>query len=133
MVASSTRASSRSAFPERYVLGPGGHRVDDTVRELDGYPVPAPGRAVTTMRACLHAMDAVPAHGPIADPAPRRVLAALGPKMLQLAAEHSWGAHPYFVPTEHTEQARRIMGPSAFLAVEQAVVLVLSCPTTQHE
>lgn len=111
------------AFPGRYVLGLGGHRVDDTVHELDGYRVPARGRAVTTMRAYLQAMDAVPAHGPIADPAPRRVLAALGPKMLQLAAEHTWGAHPYFVSTEHTELARQIMGPNAFLAVEQAVVL----------
>lgn len=120
--ATATRALGE-AFPGRYVLGLGGHRVDDTVHELDGYPVPARGRAVTTMRAYLEAMDAVPAHGPMADPAPRRVLAALGPKMLQLAAEHTWGAHPYFVSTEHTAQARQIMGPKAFLAVEQAVVL----------
>lgn len=120
--ATATRALGE-AFPGRYVLGLGGHRVDDTVHELDGYPVPARGRAVTTMRAYLQAMDAVPAHGPMADPAPRRVLAALGPKMLQLAAEHTWGAHPYFVSTEHTAQARQIMGPNAFLAVEQAVVL----------
>ncbi|MFG3529998.1 TIGR03620 family F420-dependent LLM class oxidoreductase [Streptomyces sp. NPDC047917] len=120
--ATATRALGE-AFPGRYVLGLGGHRVDDTVHELDGYPVPARGRAVSTMRAYLQAMDAVPAHGPLADPAPRRVLAALGPKMLQLAAEHTWGAHPYFVSTEHTARARRIMGPDAFLAVEQAVVL----------
>ncbi|MFF2846715.1 TIGR03620 family F420-dependent LLM class oxidoreductase [Streptomyces sp. NPDC058001] len=111
------------AFPGRYVLGLGGHRVDDTVHEFDGYPVPARGRAVTSVRAYLDAMDAVPAHGPVPDPAPRRVLAALGPKMLSLAAERTWGAHPYFVPVEHTELARRIMGPEAFLAVEQAVVL----------
>ncbi|WP_329202200.1 TIGR03620 family F420-dependent LLM class oxidoreductase [Streptomyces sp. NBC_01435] len=111
------------AFPGRYVLGLGGHRIDDTVHELDGYPVPARGRAVVTMRAYLDSMDAVPAHGPIPDPAPRRVLAALGPKMLELAAERTWGAHPYFVPVEHTVRARQIMGPDAFLAVEQAVVL----------
>ncbi|MES9511350.1 TIGR03620 family F420-dependent LLM class oxidoreductase [Streptomyces sp. NPDC000609] len=111
------------AFPGRYVLGLGGHRIDDTVHELDGYPVPARGRAVATMRAYLDSMDAVPAHGPIPDPAPRRVLAALGPKMLELAAERTWGAHPYFVPVEHTVRARQIMGPDAFLAVEQAVVL----------
>ncbi|GGV27456.1 LLM class F420-dependent oxidoreductase [Streptomyces longisporoflavus] len=120
------------AFPGRYVLGLGGHRVDDTVHELDGYPVPARGRAVTTMRGYLRAMDAVPAHGPTADPAPRRVLAALGPKMLQLAAEHTWGAHPYFVSTAHTEQARRIMGPNAFLAVEQAVVLDTDLSRARH-
>jgi probable F420-dependent oxidoreductase len=111
------------AFPGRYLLGLGGHRVDDTVHELDGYPMPARGKAVTTMRAYLDAMDAVPAHGPVPDPAPHRVLAALGPKMLALAAGRTWGAHPYFVPVDHTAQAREIMGPDAFLGVEQAVVL----------
>ncbi|MFF3605090.1 TIGR03620 family F420-dependent LLM class oxidoreductase [Streptomyces sp. NPDC002463] len=111
------------AFPGRYVLGLGGHRVDDTVHEVDGYPVPTRGRALHTMRGYLDAMDAAPAHGPAPDPAPRRVLAALGPKMLELAAERTWGAHPYFVPVEHTERARRILGPQAFLGVEQAVVL----------
>ncbi|REK89276.1 TIGR03620 family F420-dependent LLM class oxidoreductase [Streptomyces inhibens] len=111
------------AFPGRYLLGLGGHRVDDTVHHVDGYPVPARGRALTTMRNYLAAMDAVPAHGPVPDPAPRRVLAALGPKMLHLAAERTWGAHPYFVSVEHTARARQIMGPDAFLAVEQAVVL----------
>lgn len=111
------------AFPGRYVLGLGGHRVDDTVHKLDGYPVPARGRAVATMRAYLDSMDAVPAHGPVPDPAPHRVLAALGPKMLKLAGERAWGAHPYFVSVEHTVRARAAMGPDAFLGVEQAVVL----------
>ncbi|MEE1752800.1 TIGR03620 family F420-dependent LLM class oxidoreductase [Streptomyces sp. SP18CS02] len=111
------------AFPGRYVLGLGGHRIDDTVHEVSGYPVPARGRALSTMRGYLDAMDATPAHGPRPDPAPPRVLAALGPKMLRLAAERTWGAHPYFVPVEHTVRARRIMGPDAFLGVEQAVVL----------
>ncbi len=111
------------AFPGRYLLGLGGHRVDDTVREFQGYPIPALGNAVRTMRAYLDAMDTVPAHSPTADPAPRRVLAALGPKMLKLAAERTWGAHPYFVSVDHTAQAREIMGPDAFLGVEQAVVL----------
>ncbi|MEW2387621.1 TIGR03620 family F420-dependent LLM class oxidoreductase [Streptomyces venezuelae] len=111
------------AFPGRYVLGLGGHRVDDTVSEVDGYPVPTRGRALSTMRRYLDSMDAAPAHGPVPDPAPRRVLAALGPKMLALAAERTWGAHPYFVPVEHTALARRTLGPAAFLGVEQAVVL----------
>jgi probable F420-dependent oxidoreductase len=111
------------AFPGRYLLGLGGHRVDDTVHELDGYPVPALGNAARTMRAYLDAMDAVPTHGPVPDPAPRRVLAALGPKMLALAADRTWGAHPYFVSVDHTARAREIMGPDAFLGVEQAVVL----------
>ncbi|MET9427197.1 MULTISPECIES: TIGR03620 family F420-dependent LLM class oxidoreductase [unclassified Streptomyces] len=121
-----TAAAARTlgeAFPGRYVLGLGGHRVDDTVHQVDGYSVPTRSRAVTTMRTYLEAMDASPAHSPIPEPAPRRLLAALGPKMLKLAAERTWGAHTYFVPVEHTAQARRIMGPDAFLGVEQAVVL----------
>lgn len=111
------------AFPGRYLLGLGGHRVDDTIHPMDGYPMPAVGRAVATMSAYLDAMDAVPNHGPVPDPAPRRVLAALGPKMLALAAARTWGAHPYFVPVAHTARAREIMGQNAFLGVEQAVVL----------
>lgn len=111
------------AFPGRYVLGLGGHRVDDTAMPLDGYTMPAVGRAVASMRAYLDAMGAVPRHGPVPDPAPRRVLAALGPKMLALAAERTSGAHPYFVPVEHTARAREILGADAFLGVEQAVVL----------
>ncbi|MFH8608200.1 TIGR03620 family F420-dependent LLM class oxidoreductase [Streptomyces sp. NPDC018029] len=107
------------AFPGRYLLGLGGHRVDDAVVEVDGYRVPARGRALSTMRGYLDSMDAAPAP----DPAPRRVLAALGPKMLALAAERTWGAHPYFVPVEHTALARETMGQDAFLGVEQAVVL----------
>ncbi|ARX86383.1 TIGR03620 family F420-dependent LLM class oxidoreductase [Streptomyces alboflavus] len=111
------------AFPGRYVLGLGGHRVDDTAMDVDGYKVPARGRAVATMRGYLDAMDAAPAYGPVPDPAPRRLLAALGPKMLGLAGERTWGAHPYFVPVEHTARARDILGPDSFLGVEQAVVL----------
>src|SRR3954451_17867145 len=53
---------------------------------------------------------------------PQRVLAALGPKMLQLAAARTQGAHPYFVPVEHTAVARAALGPSAFLAPEQMAV-----------
>jgi probable F420-dependent oxidoreductase len=51
------------------------------------------------------------------------VLAALGPRMLGLAAERTWGAHTYFVPVEHTVRARETLGKKAFLGVEQAVVL----------
>ena len=54
---------------------------------------------------------------------PPLVLAALGPKMLALAAERTAGAHPYFVPPEHTALAREIMGPDALLAPEQKVCL----------
>jgi probable F420-dependent oxidoreductase len=51
------------------------------------------------------------------------VLAALGPKMLELAASAADGAHPYFVPVEHTDFAREHLGPDALLAPEQAAVL----------
>jgi probable F420-dependent oxidoreductase len=51
------------------------------------------------------------------------MLAALGPKMLELAAERADGAHPYFVPLEHTPYARRYLGPEPCLAVEMTAVL----------
>jgi probable F420-dependent oxidoreductase len=56
-------------------------------------------------------------------PADRRVLAALGPRMLNLSAERAAGAHPYFVPVEHTAFARETLGPDALLVPEQGVVL----------
>lgn len=51
------------------------------------------------------------------------LLAALGPKMLQLSAARTAGAHPYFVPVSHTVFAREVMGPDPYLAPEQAAVL----------
>jgi probable F420-dependent oxidoreductase len=56
-------------------------------------------------------------------PAGDRVLAALGPKVLRLAAERAAGAHPYLVTPEHTRQARQILGDGPLLAPEQKVVL----------
>jgi probable F420-dependent oxidoreductase len=56
-------------------------------------------------------------------PAGGRALAALGPKVLRLAAERSAGAHPYLVTPEHTRQARQILGDGPLLAPEQKVVL----------
>src|SRR5207248_767284 len=56
-------------------------------------------------------------------PRERLCVAALGPKMLQLAAERTAGAHPYLVPPEHSAFARKTMGPGALLAPEQGVVL----------
>jgi probable F420-dependent oxidoreductase len=76
-------------------------------------------RPLSTMRAYLDALDAEPA------PVPRgeRVLAALGPRMLDLARDRTAGAHPYFVTPEHTRVARDRLGPGPLLAPEQAVVL----------
>ena len=56
-------------------------------------------------------------------PANRRVVAALGPRVLKLSAQRSAGAHPYLTTPEHTAQARELIGPSAFLAPEHKVVL----------
>jgi probable F420-dependent oxidoreductase len=56
-------------------------------------------------------------------PRDERVIAALGPKMLDLAAERSLGTHPYFVPPEHTRFARERVGPGVLVAPELAVVL----------
>jgi probable F420-dependent oxidoreductase len=56
-------------------------------------------------------------------PVERRVLAALGPKMLKLSADRALGAHPYLTQPEHTRYARGILGPDAFLAPEHKIVL----------
>lgn len=56
-------------------------------------------------------------------PRGRRVVAALGPKVLQLAATRSAGAHPYLTTPEHTARARELIGPEAFLAPEHKAVL----------
>lgn len=110
------------AFPGRYLLGLGGHRVGGRPVAAGGFTIPAGGRPLALMRGYLDAMDAVPAHGPVPDPPVRRVIGALGPKMLALAAQRTWGAHPYFVPVEHTARARAVLGPGSFLGVEQPVV-----------
>jgi probable F420-dependent oxidoreductase len=110
-------------FGDRFLLGLGvSHQ-----RQVDprGHVY---GKPVATMRAYLDAMDddpfVSPDHGsPEPRPAVSRVLAALRPPMLQLAAERAQGAHTYLVPVEHTRRAREIMGPDALLIVEQKVVL----------
>jgi probable F420-dependent oxidoreductase len=53
----------------------------------------------------------------------RRVIAALGPQVLKLSANRSAGAHPYLTTPEHTAEARRLIGPEAFLAPEHKVVV----------
>jgi probable F420-dependent oxidoreductase len=81
------------------------------------------GKPLATMRAYLRGMAEAEYRG-IAPPAPpKTVLAALGPKMLELSAELADGAHPYNVPPEHTRQARRILGAGKLLCVEQAAIL----------
>lgn len=56
-------------------------------------------------------------------PSDRRCIAALGPRMLDLAKDRTAGAHPYLVPPEHTAIARERLGPDVWLAPEQGVIL----------
>jgi probable F420-dependent oxidoreductase len=107
------------AYPGRFLLGLGvSHQpMVDLVR---GHHYDKP---LTKMRTYLEAMDNVFYVAPRPAEEPRRVLAALGPKMLELAAAKALGAHPYFVPVEHTAFAREALGDGPMLCPEQAVVL----------
>jgi probable F420-dependent oxidoreductase len=81
------------------------------------------GKPVATMRAYLEGMSASIYKAVAPESPPQTVLAALGPKMLELAAELTDGAHPYNVSPEHTREARAILGPNKLLCVEQGAVL----------
>jgi probable F420-dependent oxidoreductase len=107
------------AYPGRFVLGLGVSHVP-LVEKLRGHRYEKP---VSTMRAYLDAMDQAPYQAVPPSIKPIRLLAALGPKMLKLAAERADGAHPYNVNPEHTAQARAILGQGPYLCPEQAVVL----------
>lgn len=106
------------AFPDRFLLGIGvSHQP-----AVEGFHGGTYGKPYTNMINYLDAMDRGLYFAAQPTTPPARCLAALGPKMLKLAAERSLGAHPYFVPVEHTPIARAAMGPDALLAPEQAVV-----------
>ncbi|MGZ0215105.1 MAG: TIGR03620 family F420-dependent LLM class oxidoreductase [Acidimicrobiales bacterium] len=119
MTMASTLRSIEEAFPGRFLLGLGvsHHHLVEWVRKHD-YSKP-----LSFMSSYLEMMGKAKflAVGP--EELPEVVLAALGPKMLQLAATETGGAHPYFVPPEHTAMARQTMGPDAALYPEQMVVL----------
>jgi probable F420-dependent oxidoreductase len=107
------------AFPERVLVGLGvSHR--NLVNDLRGHTYDKP---LTAMRRYLEAMDAAPYTAQRPTTPVRRVLAALRPRMLRLAAEQADGAHPYFVTPEHTAKARATLGAGPLLCPEQAVVL----------
>lgn len=103
----------------RFVLGMGVSHAPlvEGLRRLDY------SRPRAQMRTYLEAMDASPFHGREPAHPPPRLLGALGPRMLELAAELADGAHPYFTTPEHTERARAILGDDKLLCVEQKVVL----------
>jgi probable F420-dependent oxidoreductase len=97
-----------ASHPGRFLLGVGiGHPEQSTV-----YRSPH-----TKIVEYLDALDA----GKV--PKDRRVLAALGPKVLKLAAERTLGAIPYLTTPDHTRQARELIGPDVLLAPEHKVVL----------
>jgi probable F420-dependent oxidoreductase len=98
------------AYPDRHLLGLG---------VGGGRPGSKPLQA---MRAYLDEMDAVTSTNPRPRAPMRRVLAAYGPKMLELARDRSQGAHTYHVTVGHTAQAREVLGDGPFLGVEQAVL-----------
>jgi len=107
------------AFPGRFVLGIGvSHRGSVEQRGIHRY-----GGPYQRMRAYLDAMDQARYSVKEAGEPPPRFLAALGPRMLRLVAERAEGAHPYFVPVEHTARAREVLGPEPVLACELAVVV----------
>jgi probable F420-dependent oxidoreductase len=96
------------AYPDRFLLGIGvGHR-----EVINEYRKP--------FDALVDYLDKLDEYGV---PAHRRVVAALGPRVLGVSAQRSAGAHPYLTTPEHTAHARELIGPSAFLAPEHKVVL----------
>jgi probable F420-dependent oxidoreductase len=103
-------AALRADFPGRFVLGIG-----------IGHPEAASDyrRPLTTMRVFLDGLDA----SPNPPPSDERCLAALGPKMLDLAGERSAGTHLYFVSVEHTRFARERLGSGKLVAPEVACVV----------
>lgn len=98
-----------AAHPGRFVLGIGaGHREQIGERYTRPY------------EALVAYLDALDAEGV---PQDQRVLAALGPRVLQLSAARTAGAHPYFTTPEHTRTARELLGPDPLLAPEQKIIL----------
>ncbi|MFD5394465.1 LLM class F420-dependent oxidoreductase [Streptomyces sp. NPDC127097] len=119
--ASATHTAAQTlaeAYEGRFLLGLGASHAPLVAARGHSF-----ARPLAAMGEYLDAMDAAPYAGPVADPPPTRVLAALGPKMLELARDRAAGAHPYFVPPEHTARARETLGPGPLLAPEQAVLL----------
>jgi probable F420-dependent oxidoreductase len=115
------------AWGGRFALGLGVSHAPSTAARGHTYE-----RPLTRMQEYLDAIESARFVGPEpVDPVPV-ILAALGPKMLHLAATRTGGAHPYFVPVAHTAFARDLVGPDVFLAPEQAVV-VESDPETARD
>jgi probable F420-dependent oxidoreductase len=112
-------AQLESRFEGRFLLGIGvSHEV--LIEEYS--------RPYTKMVEYLDSLDSID------EPVKKdhRVLAALGDRMLRLAADRSAGAHPYLVPVEHTARARQVLGEDALLAPELTVVLERDAKTARE-
>jgi probable F420-dependent oxidoreductase len=103
-------------FPGRFILGLGVSHAPLVARLGQTYEQP-----LRKMERFLDELDH-PAHRQPGTELPPIVLAALGPKMLELSARYA-GAHPYFTTPEHTAAARAVLGPQPLLVPEQAVSL----------
>lgn len=128
MTMAAAQKTLTEAYPNRFLLGLGVSHAP-LVETVRGHRYEKP---LSAMRAYLDAMDMAPWIAPPPTTDLVRVIGALAPKMLKLAAARTAGAHPYFVPPEHTARARALMGPGPLLAPEQAVVLETT-PTTARE
>lgn len=108
------------AYPGRFLLGAGVSHA--SLMEIRGAAYSKP---LSQMRAYLAEMDRMAAeqYRAVRPAQAPRVLAALGPKMLGLARDAADGAHTFFVPPEHTADARAILGPGKLLVPEQVFVL----------
>jgi len=106
------------AFPGRFVLGLGvGHRL-----AVEGIRGRHYGPPLATMRQYLESMAKAPYQGPEPSTGAPTILAALGPKMIELGRDLADGIHPYHTTPQHTKAARQLLGDGAFLAPEQPVV-----------
>jgi probable F420-dependent oxidoreductase len=119
LTAGAAQKTLHEASGGRFLLGLGVSHAPmiEGVRKLT-YATP-----YSDMAAYLAAMKEAPFSAYAAADEPTTVIAALGPKMLRLAADQADGAHPYFSPVEHTAAAREILGPGKLLAPEQMVVI----------
>jgi len=117
VAAANAAKTLNAAYEDRFVLGLGvSHR--PLVERLRGHDYTAP---VEAMRDYLSAMDAAPMRAPEGERRYARVIAAFGPKMLEVGATLTDGVHPYLVTPEHTARTRAAVGDK-FVGVEQAVV-----------
>ena len=126
MAMAAAQKTLSEAYPDRFLLGMGVSHAPMVGLRGHAYDKP-----LAAMRAYLDAMDSAPFMAVPPSVPPTRILAALAPRMLKLAAERSAGSHPYFVPPEHTAVARAAMGKGPLLAPEQAVVLETDASTAR--